>query len=76
LVYSLCGQFQRDRSRRERFGAFDLRRFPAGDSVCVGEACFSTIKSMAHLQSSFGVTNPVLYDVIGRTYKAGVRVAF
>jgi outer membrane receptor protein involved in Fe transport len=28
------------------------------------------------LPSSFGVTNPVLYDVIGRTYKAGVRVAF
>ena len=26
--------------------------------------------------SSYGVTNPVLYDVIGRTYKAGVRVTF
>lgn len=28
------------------------------------------------LPSSFGVTNPVLYDVIGRTFKAGVRFNF
>lgn len=28
------------------------------------------------LPSSFGVTNPVLYDVIGRSYKLGVRFAY
>jgi outer membrane receptor protein involved in Fe transport len=28
------------------------------------------------LPSSFGVTNPVLYDSIGRTFKAGFRFSF
>jgi len=26
--------------------------------------------------SSFGATNPVLYDVVGRSYKIGVRFAY
>jgi iron complex outermembrane receptor protein len=29
-----------------------------------------------YLNASFGPTNNVLYDVLGRTYRAGVRVAF
>jgi outer membrane receptor protein involved in Fe transport len=28
------------------------------------------------LPSSYGVTNPVLYDVVGRSFKVGVRVTF
>jgi outer membrane receptor protein involved in Fe transport len=28
------------------------------------------------LPSSYGVTNPVLYDVLGRSFKVGVRVSF
>lgn len=29
-----------------------------------------------NIPSSYGVTNPVLYDVVGRTYKIGMRVNF